>query len=90
MQQQQRKSEQYRQFRRPDDEAAGIGPDDVSVVAPFRYSIVVFAFVLGIVVFGELPDAWSLAGIGLIVAAGLYMLHREAVRRRLAATSAAG
>lgn len=64
---------------------------DVSVVAPFRYSIVVFAFVLGIVVFGELPDAWSLAGIGLIVAAGLYMLHREAIRRRLAVrASAAG
>lgn len=55
---------------------------DVSVVAPFRYSIVVFAFVLGIAVFAEVPDPLSLIGIGLIVAAGLYMLHREAIRRR--------
>ena len=55
---------------------------DVSVVAPFRYSIVVFAFVLGIIVFAEIPDVLSLIGIGLIVAAGLYMLHRETVRRK--------
>lgn len=55
---------------------------DVSAVAPFRYSIVVFAFVLGVAVFGEIPDTLSLVGIGLIVAAGIYMLHREAVRRR--------
>lgn len=61
---------------------------DVSVVAPFRYSIVVFAFVLGIIVFAEIPDALSLIGIGLIVAAGLYMLHRETVRRKSAAATA--
>jgi drug/metabolite transporter (DMT)-like permease len=55
---------------------------DVSVVSPFRYSIVVFAFIFGVIAFGEVPDAVSLFGIGMIVAAGLYMLHREAVRRR--------
>lgn len=55
---------------------------DVSAVSPFRYSIVVFAFVFGIAVFQEVPDAVSLIGIGIIVGAGLYMLHREAVRRR--------
>jgi drug/metabolite transporter (DMT)-like permease len=54
---------------------------DVSVVSPFRYSIVVFAFFFGVAVFGEIPDTLSLVGIGIIVAAGLYMLHREAVRR---------
>lgn len=55
---------------------------DVSVVSPFRYSIVVFALCFGVVVFGEIPDTLSLAGIGIIVAAGIYMLHRETVRRR--------
>lgn len=55
---------------------------DVSVVAPFRYSIVVFAFIFGIIVFGEIPDTVSLIGIGIIVAAGAYMLHREAMRQR--------
>jgi drug/metabolite transporter (DMT)-like permease len=54
---------------------------DVSVVVPFRYSIVVFAVIFGIALFGEFPDRWSLVGIALIVGAGIYMLHREAVRR---------
>lgn len=53
---------------------------DVSVVAPFRYALVVFAVIYGVFLFGEFPDAVSLAGIGLIVGAGIYMLHRERVR----------
>ena len=55
---------------------------DVSAVSPFRYSIIVFAFVFGVIVFGEIPDPVSLIGIGIIVTAGLYMLHRERIRRR--------
>jgi drug/metabolite transporter (DMT)-like permease len=51
---------------------------ELSVTAPFRYSIMVFAIMSGIFVFGEFPD-W-LAGMGmiLIVATGLYAAHREA------------
>jgi drug/metabolite transporter (DMT)-like permease len=52
-------------------------------VAPFRYCIVVFAVIYGIALFAEIPDQLSVAGIGLIVGAGVYMLHREAVRRRV-------
>jgi drug/metabolite transporter (DMT)-like permease len=68
---------------------------DVSVVAPFRYTLVVFAVLYGVFLFREVPDALSVTGIGLIVAAGIYMLHREAARRRqmradAAATIAAG
>ena len=55
---------------------------DVSAVSPFRYSIVVFAMIFGLIVFGEMPDGISLLGIGIIVAAGVYMLHRETARRR--------
>ncbi len=54
---------------------------DVSVVAPFRYSLVVFAVLYGVFLFGEFPDTWSLVGIALIAAAGVYMLHREAMLR---------
>jgi drug/metabolite transporter (DMT)-like permease len=54
---------------------------DVSAVSPFRYSIIVFAFVFGVIVFGEIPDPVSLTGIAIIVMAGLYMLHRERIRR---------
>jgi drug/metabolite transporter (DMT)-like permease len=49
----------------------------VSVVAPFRYSRIVFAMIVGVLVFGERPDAWTLAGTGIIVASGLYTLWRE-------------
>ena len=52
---------------------------DVSVVAPFRYALVLFAVIYGVLLFAEFPDALSLTGIGLIVGAGIYMLHREAV-----------
>jgi drug/metabolite transporter (DMT)-like permease len=55
---------------------------DVSLVAPFRYAIVIFAVIFGIILFAEIPDLISFAGIGLIVGAGLYLLHREAMQRR--------
>lgn len=56
---------------------------EVSLVSPFRYSVMVWAIVSGITVFGEWPDAASWAGIALIVSAGLYTLHRERVRLRM-------
>ena len=51
---------------------------DLSGTAPFRYSNVVFAILLGMAVFGEFPDAVSYAGMALIIGAGLYAAHREA------------
>jgi drug/metabolite transporter (DMT)-like permease len=53
---------------------------DISVVAPFRYCLLLFALIAGFLVFGELPDLVALAGAALIVGSGLYVLHREAVR----------
>jgi drug/metabolite transporter (DMT)-like permease len=55
---------------------------DLSVVAPFRYSYLLTSAVAGFLVFGELPDGWTAVGAALIVASGIYTLHREAVRRR--------
>ena len=51
---------------------------ELSGTAPFRYSIMVFAIVSGIAVFGELPDGIATIGMVLIVATGLYASHREA------------
>lgn len=64
---------------------------DLSAVAPFRYSAVVFAILLGVSVFGDVPNQMALAGMGVIVASGVYLMHRERVRRqaRAAAKSAA-
>ncbi len=50
---------------------------EIPVVAPFRYASIVLALILGALVWGHVPDAISLAGIALVVAAGLYLLYRE-------------
>ena len=55
---------------------------DLSATAPFRYSNVLFAIILGMVVFREYPDAVSYAGMALIIAAGIYAAHREAILNR--------
>jgi drug/metabolite transporter (DMT)-like permease len=55
---------------------------DVSVVAPFRYTLLLWAGIAGFVTFGEIPDTWAALGAVLIVVSGLYALHRDAVRRR--------
>jgi drug/metabolite transporter (DMT)-like permease len=50
---------------------------DISFVAPFRYSIILWAILLGYVVWGDVPDLPTLAGIAILVATGLYSLMRE-------------
>ncbi|MCI2399532.1 DMT family transporter [Aliiroseovarius subalbicans] len=50
---------------------------DISVVAPFRYSRLVLAMVLAVVVFGERPDGWTLAGSVVIVLSGLVLIKRS-------------
>jgi drug/metabolite transporter (DMT)-like permease len=55
---------------------------DISVVAPFRYTILFGAVTLGIVVFGEIPGPIAIFGLVLIVASGLYTLHRERIRHQ--------
>lgn len=60
---------------------------DISVIAPFRYSRIVFALILGIAVFGERPDAMTLIGSAVIVASGTYAFVREARLRARARAS---
>ena len=47
---------------------------DVSAVAPLHYVRLVWAIGIGLVVFGHVPDAWTLAGGALIVASGFYLV----------------
>jgi drug/metabolite transporter (DMT)-like permease len=49
---------------------------EVSAVTPFRYTRLVFAMILAVVVFGERPDKWTLIGAALVVGSGLYGLTR--------------
>lgn len=55
---------------------------EIAVVAPFRYSVLLWAIILGIFVFDEYPDGWTLVGSAVLVAMGLYTFHRERVRGR--------
>ncbi len=53
-----------------------------SVLAPFSYSQLIWATLGGWLVFGNLPDEWTLAGAAIIIASGLYTAHRERLRAR--------
>jgi drug/metabolite transporter (DMT)-like permease len=55
----------------------GYRSGETTLVAPFEYGAILYATVLGIALWGEWPDAWSLAGVAVLIGAGLYIWHRE-------------
>jgi drug/metabolite transporter (DMT)-like permease len=63
---------------------------DISAVAPFRYSALLWAMVLGYLVFGDVPDAMMVTGASIIVLSGLYAFYRERVRHRPVAATSSG
>jgi drug/metabolite transporter (DMT)-like permease len=58
---------------------------ELSLVAPFRYTALLFAVVLGWVVWSDVPNATAWTGIALLVGAGLFVLQRERSRSAPAA-----
>ena len=52
------------------------------LLAPFQYVEIVGATILGLVFFGDFPDATTWIGVAIIVGSGLYVFHREAVISR--------
>jgi drug/metabolite transporter (DMT)-like permease len=54
---------------------------DASVLAPFSYTQLLWVSILGFIIFGEVPDVWTVTGAAIIVASGLYTAHRERIRR---------
>ena len=53
-----------------------------SVLSPFFYTQLLFAAVIGFVLFGNLPDRWTITGGGIVIGSGLYLLYRERIRHR--------
>jgi drug/metabolite transporter (DMT)-like permease len=51
-----------------------------AVLSPFIYSEIVLVIALGYLVFGDVPNRWTLVGCAIVVGSGLYILHREQVR----------
>ena len=56
---------------------------ELSAVAPIDYARLIFAGILGFVVFAEIPDRYTLAGAAIIVGSTLYIAYREAQLSRL-------
>jgi drug/metabolite transporter (DMT)-like permease len=47
------------------------------------YTQIVWVIAISYMVFDDLPSSWTLAGAGVVVASGLYLLHRERVKGRV-------
>lgn len=63
---------------------------EISFIAPFRYTSLLWAIVLAAVLLSEFPDRWMLAGSAIVIAAGLYSFYRESRRHRALAAAGAG
>ena len=63
-------------------EATRVG--EISAVAPFRYSRLIFALAIGTLIFQEIPDGLTLAGAALIMGSGIYAFYRERIRKQQA------
>jgi drug/metabolite transporter (DMT)-like permease len=50
---------------------------EIGFVQPFRYTLLIWAMLFGLVVFGERPDIWMLVGSSIVVGSGLFSLYRE-------------
>lgn len=59
---------------------------EISFVAPFRYTSLLWALLIGVLVFQEKPDIWTLVGAAIVIASGIYTFYRE--RRRYLMKSA--
>lgn len=60
---------------------------DIGFIAPFRYTSLIAALILGLAVFGDWPDQLTLLGAAVVVATGIFTLYRE---RRMARAQIAG
>ena len=50
---------------------------EATLVAPFKYSGIIWAGLLGYLIWGDTPDFATIAGVSMVVIAGFYILHRE-------------
>lgn len=63
---------------------------ELSLIMPFRYTALLWALLIGFVVWGNLPNLLAWIGIGLLVGAGLYLFGTDRLRQRRAAAAERG
>lgn len=54
---------------------------EAAAIQPYSYALLLWVSVLGMVVFGDVPDRWTIAGGTIVVASGLYAWHCERMAR---------
>jgi len=54
---------------------------EISFVAPFRYTGMIWAILFGVLLFGDWPDRHTLLGTTIVIGMGIYAFHRERVRK---------
>lgn len=54
---------------------------EISFIAPFRYLSLIWSALLGLIIFGEMPDGWAIFGAAIVIASGIYTFYRENKRR---------
>jgi len=52
----------------------------VATISPFEYSALIWATLLGFLLWGELPDTYTLIGASIVISSGLYILYRETIK----------
>jgi drug/metabolite transporter (DMT)-like permease len=55
---------------------------EAALIAPFRYTALVWAIIYGYLLWGDLPGTWVIGGGAMVVASNIYMIRREAQRGR--------
>lgn len=48
-----------------------------ATLQPFNYTLLVFATLIGLIFFGELPDTWTVAGAALVIIGGMYAIKSK-------------
>lgn len=59
-----------------------LGVAQAVIVAPVQYVLIIWGTLYGYLIFGHLPDFWTVVGALIIVATGLYVFHRERLASR--------
>ncbi len=56
---------------------------EAAAIAPMEYTRLIYATIIGVIVFAEVPTLWTLSGAAIIVASTLYTMHRNAVKKQV-------
>lgn len=52
-----------------------------SLIAPFEYTALIWSAIIGYLVWSDIPDVYAIIGAFLIIASGIYIIHRESIQR---------